>query len=415
MIVAVGVHGTRGDVEPCAAVAVELKRRGHEVRMAVPPDLVGFVESVGLAPAAAYGVESQKQVESEVFRQWWKMRNPLSAIAKAREYLTDGWQQMSATLHSLSEDADLIVGGSTYQDVALNVAESRALPLAVLQYFPMRAISHVLPVRLPSAVANSAANIAEWAYWRLGKPAEDTQRRDLGLPEAAVRSMRRIIDRGTLEIQAYDAALFPGLLEEWRGMRPFVGSLSLALPTEFDNEIGHWISAGEPPIYFGFGSTPVDSPAALLEMIESVCAELGARALICASAWNPADLRVASTNKVVPAVNLPEVFPRCRAVVHHGGAGTLAAGIRAGAPTVALWSVADQPLWARRAEAMGVGRARRFSKTNRTTLLSDLRAVLAPECIARTRELAKRMIDPSDGAVMAADLLEDYVRRPAQR
>ena len=51
-------YGTRGDVEPCAAVGRELLRRGHEVRMAVPPDLVGFVESAGLA-AVAYGPDTQ--------------------------------------------------------------------------------------------------------------------------------------------------------------------------------------------------------------------------------------------------------------------------------------------------------------------------------------------------------------------
>ena len=59
------VHGTRGDVEPCAAVGLELLRRGHEVRMAVPPNLIGFVESAGLA-AVAYGPDSEEQMEARI-------------------------------------------------------------------------------------------------------------------------------------------------------------------------------------------------------------------------------------------------------------------------------------------------------------------------------------------------------------
>jgi UDP:flavonoid glycosyltransferase YjiC (YdhE family) len=66
---AVAVHGTRGDIEPCAAVGLELMRRGHDVRVAAPPNLVAFVETAGLAPAQAYGVDSQKQLDADIFRR----------------------------------------------------------------------------------------------------------------------------------------------------------------------------------------------------------------------------------------------------------------------------------------------------------------------------------------------------------
>ncbi|HEX7825095.1 MAG TPA: glycosyltransferase, partial [Mycobacterium sp.] len=61
------VHGTRGDVEPCAAVGRELLRRGHDVRMAAPPNLVDFVESAGVPDVVAYGPDSQKQLEADFF------------------------------------------------------------------------------------------------------------------------------------------------------------------------------------------------------------------------------------------------------------------------------------------------------------------------------------------------------------
>src|ERR1700728_595572 len=64
-------YGSRGDIEPCAAVGLELLRRGHEVRMAVPPNLVGFVESAGLL-AVAYGPDSQAALDTDFLRNFWK-------------------------------------------------------------------------------------------------------------------------------------------------------------------------------------------------------------------------------------------------------------------------------------------------------------------------------------------------------
>ena len=98
-----------------------------------------------------------------------------------------------------------------------------------------------------------------------------------------VKSAEMARDRGTLEIQAYDELCFPGLAAEWRGRWPFVGALTLQLPTAADDEVESWISAGAPPIYFGFGSMPVRSATDTVAMISAACAELGERALICSA------------------------------------------------------------------------------------------------------------------------------------
>ncbi|MGI9135977.1 MAG: glycosyltransferase, partial [Candidatus Nanopelagicales bacterium] len=131
---AVAVHGTRGDVEPAVAVALELMRRGHEIRMAVPPNLVAFAESAGIPSALPYGPDSQKQLEAEVFREWLKLRNPITVIRQGRDYITDGWPEMAETLKQLAAGSDAILTGTTYQEVAANVAEFYGIPLAALHY-----------------------------------------------------------------------------------------------------------------------------------------------------------------------------------------------------------------------------------------------------------------------------------------
>ena len=380
--------------------------------MAVPPNLVGFVDELGLAPTVAYGVDSQKQLEADIFRKFWTLRNPVTLLRESREYATEGWAQMSAAATAMAEGADLLLTGTTYQEVAANVAAHHRIPLAALHYFPHRANRTVVPVPLPPKLVESGFAIGEWLHWRVMKKAEDAQRRELALPKASVRAIRRQIDGGALEIQAYDKLLFPGLAHEWAGVRPFVGALTLQRETVADDEVTEWVTAGPPPIYFGFGSMPVESPAEAIAMITDVCAELGQRALISSGAWKLSETHPADHVKIVGPVNHSAVFPLCRAVVHHGGAGTTAAGMRAGVPTLVLWVGADQPFFANQIKKLELGAAQKFSDTTRDNLLTALRRTLADDVARRAAELATRLTPVADSVSTTADLLEEAARRP---
>jgi UDP:flavonoid glycosyltransferase YjiC (YdhE family) len=111
--------------------------------------------------------------------------------------------------------------------------------------------------------------------------------------------------------------------------------------------------------------------------------------------------------KLVGLVNYAAIFPACRAVVHHGGAGTTAAGLRAGMPTLILWTMPDQPFWAAAVKRLKVGSARRLSSTTQESLVADLRTILAPQYVTRAREIATRMTKPAVSVTAAANLLED--------
>jgi UDP:flavonoid glycosyltransferase YjiC (YdhE family) len=182
------------------------------------------------------------------------------------------------------------------------------------------------------------------------------------------------------------------------------------LPTDADDEVASWISAGKPPIYFGFGSTPVASPADTVAMVTEACLELGERALIYSGENGFTQASHFDHVKVVGAVNYTAILPACRAVVHHGGAGTTAAGLRAGIPTLVLWTQADQPIWAVQIERLKAGCARPLWASTPESLIADLRSILAPEYAIRAREIATRMTKPVESAARAADLLEDTAR-----
>jgi len=144
-------------------------------------------------------------------------------------------------------------------------------------------------------------------------------------------------------------------------------------------------------------------------MIAAASAELGERALIY-SADRSDSIRHADHVKLVGQVNYTTILPTCRAAVHHGGAGTTAASLRAGLPTLVLWDVADQPIWGAQVKSLKVGSARRLTRVTRKSLVRDLRSILSEECTARARDIAPRMTKPADAAASAADLLEQTVR-----
>jgi UDP:flavonoid glycosyltransferase YjiC (YdhE family) len=408
--------GSRGDVEPCVAVGRELLRRGHEVRVAVPPNLVGFVESAGLA-AVAYGLDTQILMEARrnlacSTRNPWRIRDLIRLWRESWEFRNQCWREISTTLTSLADKADLLLTGRVFEDAAANVAEYYDIPLATLHYLPVRPNGQLLPF-LPAPLTRSAMTMKRWLAWRTAKKLEEAQRRELGLPKATGPSVRRITDRGSLEIQAYDEVCFPGLAAEWakwNGQRPFVGPLTMELATDTDDEVASWIAAGTPPIFFGFGSMPVESPAGTIDMIAGACAELGERALVGAGWSDFSCVPRFEHVKVVGAVNHAAIFPTCRTVVHHGGAGTTAAGLRAGVPTLILWWAGDQPYWAAAVKRLKVGAARRFSATTRESLVADLRRILAPQYVARAREIATRITKPAESIAATADLVEDFAR-----
>jgi UDP:flavonoid glycosyltransferase YjiC (YdhE family) len=185
----------------------------------------------------------------------------------------------------------------------------------------------------------------------------------------------------------------------------------MALPADTDDEVASWIAAGPPPIYFGFGSMPqcsaVDSVTETVTMIAAACGQLGERALVCSTWGDLSHVPHFEHVKVVPVVNFAATFPACRALVHHGGAGTTAAGLRAGVPAVILWTLPDQPIWGAQLKRQGLGTVRRLSSTTAHSLVSDLRTILAPQYAIRARQFAGQMSKPADSVTNAADLLEN--------
>jgi vancomycin aglycone glucosyltransferase len=375
-------YGSRGDVEPCAVVGRELLRRGHDVSIAVPPNLFGLVQSAGLT-AVSYGPDSEQQLNTATEYFAGNMQNPYGGLPEAVERMAQVWVDKGTVLASLAAEADLLVTGMNEQRLAANIAEYHHIPLAALHFFPSRI--------QPSGELKSM----------LVKLSEDPLRQTLGLPEAPEPTA------ALLEIQAYDERCLPGQPADWAEPgKPFVGALTLESPTDADDEVLSWIAEGTPPIYFGLGSTPISPPADIVAMLIAAAAQLGERLLVCAGPNDLSEFDHFDHVKFVGAVSHAAILSECRAVVHHGGAGTTAAVMRAGVPSLILWLWLDQPIWAAGVQQLKIGSGRRFLDVTEQSLVADLTSILAPEYLTRARNIAAEMLTPHESASSAADFVE---------
>ena len=283
--------GSRGDVQPALAVALELRGRGHEVEVAVAPNLVEFVARLGV-PAVPVGGDSRDLLGSGLVREDMRSRLPVRRLRALRAVASVGWDDLRAGLVPLAARADVVVTGLLGQEVGAAVAEAHDVRFAALHYCPVRANPVVplldLPAGCPAPLARSvqagAWRAGESARWWLTRRAENEQRARLGLAEARVGLPERLRTRGALEVQAYDPALVPGLAAAWPARRPVVGFLDLGAQERRrladtdvaeDPALEDWLAAGTAPIYVGFGSMAVGDPRQLVATVQAAAAVAG--------------------------------------------------------------------------------------------------------------------------------------------
>jgi vancomycin aglycone glucosyltransferase len=399
MRVLLSTIGSRGDVQPLVALALALRALGQEVRLCVPPDFREWIESLGL-PVTPIGPE---------LRGTGKAR-PSAArptLEQLRQLAEGTVATQFETISAAARGCDLIVGATELQIGAPSVAEQMGIPYVFAAYCPAVLPSpHHAPPVLPMAGAAPAPAAADYReLWEqdarrwneLWGPLLDAQRASRGL--APVRDVRGYVltDRPWL---AADPTLAP-----WPDPadRAVVQTGAWILPDErpLSAELEAFLDAGEPPVYFGFGS--IRAPDDLGRVMIDSARALGRRAIV-ARGW--AELTLVDDGPdclAIGEVNQQALFQRVAAVVHHGGAGTTTAAGRAGAPQVIIPQLYDQHYWAQRIHHLGIGAAHAPGTPSAGSLTSALERTLQSDVAARARAIATAV--RSDGAQVAAQRL----------
>jgi sterol 3beta-glucosyltransferase len=406
--------GTRGDVQPYAALAHELQRRGHAPVLAVNEGHAGWVGRMGLE-IARLPLDVQAQLESEEARTWLASGKTTAFLDWLAGVERDARVAIEDGLLAATERADAIVSTFLVSHRAAAIAEARRVPFARVHTFPVAPtaayaspyLKNGVPA-VPFAALRRATHALILAIVQRGQRADlAALRARLALAPLGHAAERGLMARKVPTLHMISERVLPRP-DDWPAHLALTGYCRLPEPLraavgegEVPRALADWLDAGPAPVFFGFGSLPVLDPAAMLAMVRATCRALGVRGLVGAG-WSrfadPADRDLF----VAGAFNHDAVLPRCRAAVHHGGAGTTAASLGAGLPTIVCSVFGDQPLWGQRVRALGVGATLPFQRLGRARLEELLRAALVDEVGARARTLGAAL-RAEDGCARTAD------------
>ena len=396
MRVLLSTIGSRGDVQPLLALALELRAQGHQCRLCAPPDFRDLVEGYGVDFVAV----------GPVVRHVGSARSAAAGKPSPeaiRQLVTNTIAGQFAILGEAAASFDVIVASTALQYAARSIAEQRGIPYFFAAYSPIvLPCPHHAPPPMPGQLLTKGAadNRTLWdqqaQHWNeLFGTALNERRAALGLdPVSDVRS-HMFTDRPLL---AADPTLAPWPTPSDLQVTQ-TGAWMLSDQRPLSTELDAFLAAGEPPIYFSFGSTHTPQGTSRT-MIEAARA-LGRRAIVL-SGW--ADLALVDDEPdclSISEINLQALFPRVAAVVHHGGAGTTTAAAGAGAPQVIVPHRYDQHYFAERIDHLGVGVAHAPTAPTVDSLVAALNRALQPEVTVRAKSLAS--VVRTDGATTAAE------------
>ncbi|MGW3007724.1 glycosyltransferase [Streptomyces sp. NPDC001219] len=404
MRVLLSTYGSRGDVEPLVGLAVRLRVLGAEVRVCAPPDeeFEGRLAGVGV-PMVPVGPSARKLTAAAP--------QPSSLPGYAAELIAAQFGAVGAA----AEGCDVLVATGMLPAAAgaLSVAEKLGVRSVSVSFQQLELPSPYHPPMaypgrsFPPGVTDNRVlwDLDAQSIDELFGAALNTNRVAHGLPPVDDVRAYVVGDRPWL---ATDPVLDP-----WRETPDLdlVQTGAWFLPDErpLPDALVAFLEAGAPPVYVGFGSMPLHgAPDAARVAVEAVRAQ-GHRVLV-GRGW--ADLALIDDRDdcfAVGEVNQQVLFGRVAGVVHHGGAGTTTTAARAGVPQVVVPQAADQPYWAGRVSALGIGVAHDGPTPAFESLGAALESALAPETRARAKAVAGTV--RTDGAAVAAELLFDAARR----
>ncbi len=351
--------GSRGDVQPYVALGRGLRDAGQAVTVLAPPDFRDLVAGQGLEFAdAGSSVEAVAQTMQDMLEQgqWLKI---LPRMGSAAQQLAG---QAAVRGLAAAQGVDVIVGGLGGLFLGAALGEKFQIPFIqayLYPFTPTRAFPSVL-TPLPQSSLTAWANgpshhLARQMMWQMMRPADNhTRAKTLGLPPAPLWGP--FDGRGRPTLYGYSPHVIAPP-PDWDETNRVTGYWFLPPSADWTPpaDLVDFLQAGPPPIYIGFGSMTSRRSGEAADIVLEALARTRQRGVLYAG-WGglqKADLpRHVFMTSSVPHTWL---FPQMAAVVHHGGAGTTAAGLAAGVPSVLVPFMGDQPFWGQRVAALGVG------------------------------------------------------------
>jgi UDP:flavonoid glycosyltransferase YjiC (YdhE family) len=421
MRITIVTAGSRGDVQPYVALALGFARAGHGVRVATHENFRAFVTARGL-DFAPIGGDPQAILRGAAADAWLasgRNRNMLRFVREMGRVAPALVEEMLADFWRACQDADAVI----FSVVALaswQVAERLRVPSAGAFLQPFTRTRDFPAIGLPPALRLGGAFnwathlVAEQLLWQPVRRRVNAWRgATLGLSSLPVAGPLRTMARHrTPVLYGYSPSVVPRPADwpEWVHVTGY-WFLDVEPGWRPPPALEAFLADGPPPVYVGFGSMTPRNAARLTGIALEALERAGQRGVLLKGWGSLGEGDLPAWAHAVADVPHAWLFPRTAAVVHHGGAGTTGAGLRAGVPSILTPLGFDQPFWGARVAALGVGPAP-ISRRSLTAeqLAAAITAAVGDEGM---RERAARLgaqIRAEDGVGCAVDRFERYVR-----
>ena len=356
--------GTQGDIRPCVALGQGLQRNGHPVRIVTSLNFSEVVRRAGLEffPLTA-DFQSMLESDRSITDQGLNLRAMARIFRDRYASWATNWVREGLVA---SEGAGLLIGVSNSTLLAKALSEALGIPFAIARLQPLTP-SRLLPPmvlagsrsRLPGMVSLAAHHLLFQLVWGVMRPAIN----DIVRPQLGLRRYSRLgpylfqKDLHTAKvINGFSRHVLPRP-SDWPSSSLVTGYWFLDEPNwKPPDALYEFLAAGPKPIYVGFGSMVGSNATAFTEVVLDAVKKSGQRAVL-ATGWGGLDREsVGHDERGFFVHHAPHdwLFQRVSAAVHHGGAGTTAAAVRAGIPSVIVPFYGDQPFWARCLHRAGV-------------------------------------------------------------
>ncbi|MFF4493979.1 glycosyltransferase [Streptomyces sp. NPDC001546] len=399
MRILIATAGSRGDVAPYAGLGAGLRRAGYDVTLATTDTFAPLVREAGLEfrrlPADARtrgGVTGKREL----------MRAAAAFVTELGQGFAD----------VMDDGTDLLLLSATTAPLGWHLTEATGTPSLGVYLQPTAPTGDFPPAVTGSRSLGRLANRATGRFAlrmadRLYEQAVAKLRRRLQLPPASPYAMRRRQEQARWPVlYGFSTALVPRP-SDWRPGLEVVGNWwpphdpAEGLPAGLED----FLRAGPPPVLIGFGSMASGDGERLSEIAVGALRRAGLRGILQAGSAGLA----ADGDDVLTIGDVPHavLFPRLAAVVHHGGAGTSAAALRAAVPAVTVPVTADQPFWARRLAAIGAAADPiPFRSLSAERLAGSLRQVVERQAYRRGAAQAAHHLATEDGAGQALKAIQ---------
>ena len=411
--------GSRGDVQPYIALGKGLQNAGHHIRLVSHSNFESLVTSYGLE-FWSFGNDVKDAVENSKMRELTEKGNFLLLMARmAKEAQREALRFAEGGLKA-AQGMDLVLAGIGGLFIGTAIAEKLDLPLVqayVFPFTPTQEFSSVLTPKLPTFLNRLSHQLARQLMWQGFRSADTIARKKvLNLPASPLLGPYDSKSTHNMPVlYGFSPAVIPAP-SDWDGNTHITGYWFAEEPDDWQppSALLDFLQSGSPPVYIGFGSMSTRNPQQMADLVIQALALTNQRAVLL-SGWSGLQkANLPDSIFMIDSIPHSWLFPRVSAVVHHGGASTTAAGLRAGIPSIIIPFFGDQPFWGQRVADLGVG-AKPIPRKQLTAgrLANGIREVIANQ---EMRQHAARLgvkIQAENGIESAVRIFNDLEQRKA--